>query len=331
MFIDLIRCLPSAPRMRAGILAAWLCLPALASATDSLTLMTYNIHAGFPMGRSSASGSVGMTELTETAKTIAAGRPDIVALQEVHCEFAAGAPPRQRTSALNQARELARSSRMHYCFGSTLDDETSYPENTSYVEWGMESDGSLLASDNGTSHGEFGNALLSRLPFETPPENIPLPLEKGHERRACLRAKLSGLPVAIYATHFQHTDARARIDQMAAILDRAERETSGTVTFILGDLNSADDSPKEGVLALAERRGFHDLHGRFAATQGNRPDRTFPADAPDRRIDYILCNRPLPVEDAWVLRSLASDHLPVVVRVRLGEGMTGRSGLAPPE
>ena len=104
-------------------------------------------------------------------------------------------------------------------------------------------------------------------------------------------------------------------DRMTEILNRASRESTGTKVFLLGDFNAA--AGKEDLAGLAARYGFVDLHARYARAHGQEPEPTIPADHPNHRIDYVFCNQPLEVEEARVIPTLASDHRPVLVRVRL--------------
>lgn len=268
------------------------------------------------MGTNSRNHVVGPQDLRNIADVLTSSGAHVIGLQEVHCELLAFAPPaRQITSALNEPRLLAHGTGMHYAFGSTLDDPPAYAPNTGYMEWGTADQW----SNNGQRHGEFGNAVLSRFAPMQPVENIPLPRQGNDEQRACLRVEFNpeetgGTTVVVYNTHLHHQGAETRASQLEAILQRAGVESTGTIVFIMGDLNwkSEPGTAEEAALCeLLARFGFHDLAAHSSAP-------TFPADNPDRRIDYILCNQPLPVLSAEVLRTLSSDHLPLVVTVELG-------------
>lgn len=295
----------------------------------TITVASYNIHVGVPMGKQIGLDKSSTAELDDISATIAEARADIVALQEVDCEYGLSLPERRRSSLINQSRYLAAASGCHYIFGSAQDD-TGYPtDNAAYVEWGTADQW----INNGMVHGEVGNALLSRWSFTASPSNIPLPMDEGQERRACVRAELAvpvaddktSVPIVVYATHLQHDNGKTRYKQMEAILDRATAEADSTLVFIIGDLNhefsgdlnhefSEDES--QNPIRLALGRGFHDL-----AAPGGDSEKvklaTFPADRPDTRIDYILSNQPLQVLDKRVIYSQASDHLPVAVTVVL--------------
>lgn len=154
----------------------------------------------------------------------------------------------------------------------------------------------------------------------------------GKERRACIRAEIlipasdtSSTTCTIFATHLQHDSDIARSQQMREILNRAALEPRGKLLFILGDLNHAapktfnanTDSLTTDPVEMARNAGFNDLHQLHATQNGSVAESTFPAANPDQRIDYILCNQKLRVLEARVPRSMASDHLPLVIRVQL--------------
>lgn len=289
----------------------------------TMTIATYNIRIGVPMERKEWLSSE--ADLHNTAAVLAPPKPDVVALQEVDCEYGAALDPnRRRTGCVHQPRVLARLLNMRYAFGSAQDDIAYPSDNAEYVEWG---DGEQ-AGNNGGRHGEVGNCLLSRLPFRVPPENVPLPRKEKEERRAALRVELlhpDGAPftppVVVYTTHLQHNSEESRASQMKALLDRAARESAGTTVFILGDLNAQPEPGGSGqpsaVFAPVFAAGYRDLAADFAAAAATKPQPTFPADKPRRRIDLVLCNKKVKVHSVDVPAALASDHRPVVVTLEL--------------
>lgn len=287
----------------------------------SITLVSYNIHIGVPMGKEIWAYKSTAEDLDKLATVIEESNGCIVALQEVDCEYGLSLPSRRRSSWLNQARYLAAAGKYNYVFGSAQDD-TGYPtDNPHYIEWGNVG----RWTNNGAEHGEVGNALLTCFPLVGTPENIPLPKDDGQERRACIRSVIdlgtkaggTSLTAVIYATHLQHNNPDTRRKQMQAILDRIKAEPDGTLVFLLGDMNHEFDENEPGnPIRLARDAGLHDL----SAPNPNEDPATFftyPADTPTMRIDYIFSNKPLKVLSHRVLDSQASDHLPVVVSVEL--------------
>lgn len=316
-----------------GIALLMLLLSSMATSQDditTLTLMTYNIHVGIPMGHDYGKYTVTEADLRNISDVITSSGADVIAMQEVDCEFGLTlAPAKRRTFMLNEPRMLAAQTDMHYAFGSAQDDYKYPSDNAEYVEWGTANHW----FNNGGRHGEVGNALLSRHRL-APPDNIALPYHAGKERRACLRTSISTdgqfakyPPIVFYATHLQHDNAHSRAEQMLMILRRARLEKPDSLVFILGDLNhtardslrAQEETTAPDLLEMAATHGFHDLAQLYAESSGTSAGMTYPADKPVARIDFILCNRRLNVLESDVIDTIASDHLPVVITVQLPE------------
>ena len=151
--------------------------------------------------------------------------------------------------------------------------------------------------------GWSGNAVLSRLPVLRS-GNQALPFVEGTIPRGLLRVTvdLDGVPVDVFATHFENTSPAAR--------RRQAREVARTVSrsprpFVLGgDLNA---SPDGVALQILDRSGVVDAWTLVGRGDGF----TVPAWAPRRRIDYLLSDERLVPRRSEVLLSRASDHRPV--------------------
>jgi endonuclease/exonuclease/phosphatase family metal-dependent hydrolase len=303
--------------MKPQLLALLLTTSALtAGAADTLRIMTYNVHSGFPMGTSSKNYSVTEHDFQNIADVITSSSADLVALQEMQCEWGLASQTTHTTNYLNEPRLLAAQTRMHYAYGSAIEDHDYPTTNQEYLEWG-EAD---RWQNNATKHGEYGNAVLARHGFQTIPQSFGLPALPEKEPRQFLRIepKIPGYTgkVVLFATHLAHDSAPSRMEQMRVLLDRAAAEPKDNIVFIAGDLNYVPGSPGK-LIDMAKERGFHDLHEAFAKAHGAEPQFTIPADKPDRRIDYILCNRQLKVRNAEVISTQASDHLPLFIEVEL--------------
>jgi endonuclease/exonuclease/phosphatase family metal-dependent hydrolase len=100
-------------------------------------------------------------------------------------------------------------------------------------------------------------------------------------QRVVIRARVDaeGGPIDLYNTHFSWVPAQALDNAQETI---AFRTPGGAL--LLGDLNSAADSPPLRVLQDA---GFVDL---WTALRPAEPGPTFEADAPAMRIDYALAS-----------------------------------------
>jgi endonuclease/exonuclease/phosphatase family metal-dependent hydrolase len=155
--------------------------------------------------------------------------------------------------------------------------------------------------------GQYGNALLSRYPI-LGWDNLHY-AHNTTETRGLLRAlvQVPGGPVAFFVTHLDYIerpdDARAeQVAEALAVWGRAPR------TILLGDLNAEPHAPEmQGIY----QAGFLDA---LRAT-GQEDVFTFWDATPSRRIDYIFLTSDLTPVRAWVVKSRASDHLPVLADV----------------
>lgn len=158
--------------------------------------------------------------------------------------------------------------------------------------------------------GWYGIGLLSKHPMISV-RKFDLPNPKNVEPRILLIGQFeidgSADHVTFVSTHFDYIDAET-IAQQAEAASAELRRLDGPV-IIAGDLNSDPSSKAIAVLT----KDFKDL---------SCPDNTFPAWAPEAKIDWILG---YPAADFSLVRSYvpeksenaASDHLPVVSTVKV--------------
>ncbi len=222
-------------------------------------------------------GMDGKLDLERIARVIKDADADLVALQEVDKGV-------KRTDGIDEPAVLAELTGMHAVFEKNIDFQG----------------------------GEYGNAVLSRLPVEQY-KNHPLPRSNPTEQRGVLEVHISvaGRPIVFYATHFDyHGDDGERLASaglLRGLLEDADTQTA----IVAGDLNALPDSPTMKLI----REFLTDTHNPQAG-EGH----TYPADQPDRRIDYILHT------PAAGLKSLecrvtdepaASDHRPLLTVFQL--------------
>ena len=222
-------------------------------------------------------GADGRFDLERQAQVILVSGADLVALQEV--DVGTG-----RASGVDQAAELARLTGMHVVFGEAM------------------------AYDGGS----YGEAVLSRWPVQSH-EVLPLPASDGHEPRAAVVVVVQPPgwpgPVRFAGTHLDHTrDDTDRRAQMQVLREHLERPPASAPlpTLLVGDLNATPDSAPMAQLWEA---------GWTEADPTRAP--TYPADAPERKIDWILLapGSAGALTDAEVLWApVASDHCPFRAR-----------------
>ena len=159
--------------------------------------------------------------------------------------------------------------------------------------------------------GEYGQAILSRQPIENLVVH-KLPGDGVQEERIALLTTIKQprpLPDLLFVgTHLHHVGEDRRLPQ-AAEVNRVLKDpiASGAAVILAGDLNAKPD----GAVMKRMREVWDDT--------GDPAKLTFPANKPDRNIDYVL----LPKGHKWEVVStkvidepMASDHRPVVVELR---------------
>lgn len=191
-------------------------------------------------------------------------------------------------------------------------------------------------------HPPYGNAILSRWPVMAHAAHHLAPAV-AYGKRGLLEARIllpSDRPLTIYVTHLDHRSEETRVAQWAAADTWLARDR-GRLHLVLGDFNALAETDYAAPGALDRLRAFQqergwpvpsfDLIGRvlksgyvdaYGAAGGPAAGgATWPADAPERRIDYIF----LPAASAGALRACApvtgaaladaSDHLPVLADI----------------
>jgi endonuclease/exonuclease/phosphatase family metal-dependent hydrolase len=205
---------------------------------------------------------------------------DVIALQEV-LAIEDGAPEQ------NQARFIAEALGMEY----------------------------RLGENRRLRGGAYGNAVLSRLPFDRT-HNYDLTV-RGREARGSLRTDLQlggGSLLHIFNVHLgtsffeRRTQARRLLE--GEILN--QRELGGGARVVLGDFN-------EWTRGLASRL----LEAQFSVADPGRHlrrSRTYPGVLPFLHLDHIYFDPKLRLDNLYLHRSrrslVASDHLPLAADFR---------------
>ncbi len=158
--------------------------------------------------------------------------------------------------------------------------------------------------------GDYGNAVLSRWPINDH-VNHPLPSYYDGEQRGLLEVHIQwqDRPITFFATHFDHRpDDAERLASVDFLRQQILKQSSNFIV-VAGDLNATPDS-----------RVMENLRGFLVDTYdpSDDPGVTFPADQPDRCIDYILHvpDTGLKCIESRVLEEpVASDHRPYMAVV----------------
>jgi len=217
-------------------------------------------------------GLDGRVDLERIAALIRGERADVVALQEVDKGV-------ERTARRDIPAELAALTGMPALFGN------NFPYQG----------------------GEYGNAVLTRFPVKRW-SNTHLRMLRPGEQRGVLQVVMDvfGHDLLLLNTHidFRPDDAERlqNVAQFREVLD----EYGGLPALFAGDFNDTPGSRTFTAMAAM----FDDVWASFGEGDGF----TIPSREPSKRIDYLWLRKGSPIRPvrAWVPRSDASDHLPLV-------------------
>ncbi|MFJ9603693.1 endonuclease/exonuclease/phosphatase family protein [Streptomyces althioticus] len=245
-----------------------------------LRVATYNIHAG--------AGEDQVFDLDRTAAALRDLRADVIGLQEVDVRWG------ERSDFTDEARALAEKLRMRVFFAPIYD---------------------LAPAAEGAERRQYGVAVLSRHPvLDAENHEItrlstqtsdPVPAPAPGFAEIVIRVK--GVRTHVYSTHLDYradpSIRAAQVDDMLGILadDRGP-------SVLVGDFNAEPSAPELAPL-------WHTL--RDAAPDAGL---TYPAIAPQKRIDLITVSDGITVTGARTHATDASDHRPVVADLRLPRG-----------
>ena len=188
----------------------------------------------------------------------------------------------ERTQRKDEIVELAQLTGMEYAFAHNLDYQG----------------------------GQYGVAILSKFPIATIDHRM-YQNKREAERRGMIRieVKIDAKPVNFVTTHldYQYQDGRLfEAEQMLQFLSTVKGPL-----VVVGDLN---DEPTGSAYKLMLNQ-FADAWLSGHQTGGF----SYPADKPIKRIDYVFIRKSdrLKIKKAWVVETLASDHVPVITEIEV--------------
>jgi endonuclease/exonuclease/phosphatase family metal-dependent hydrolase len=220
----------------------------------------------------------GRLDLARIADTIAGCEPDIVALQEVDRRWGS------RSDGEDQPRWLGDRLGMTVHFAANVVPAPRQPTVPS---------------------AGYGLALLSRWSLSAVTHHTySVPADARGERRGflegtvyCDRAGGSASALRVVNTHLSAVGGRFRRAQVQELLDHVGPARLPTV--VAGDFNAGPRSRAVRQLRVRYQDAWRAGSGAGATIRG-------------RRIDYLWVSAQLRPVRTWVVRSSASDHLPVV-------------------
>jgi endonuclease/exonuclease/phosphatase family metal-dependent hydrolase len=260
---------------RALVAMLWVCVSACSATRAPRTTALRVMTYNIHAGKDAAQ----LDNLERVAALIDSAAADIVLLQEVDRRT-------QRSSGIDHFEELRRLTGMHGAFGKSLDYQG----------------------------GLYGIAVLSRWPVDSvaavalavdPPQARSA---GSYEPRIALHVRVHAGRAAVHVIN-THLDPGApgtyRRQELIAALAHIKQNIAAHEPLLFGgDLNARPNTTDIQAVSFA-------LTDAFAAC-GQGTGETFPAHAPDRRIDYIFY-RGARCTAARVLETQASDHRPMLV------------------
>ena len=189
----------------------------------------------------------------------------------------------RRTEGRDEIVELAKMTQMEFAFAPNLDYQG----------------------------GKYGVAILSRWPIKNTVHRM-FENKRESERRGMLHIEIEvdKKTVNFVTTHldYQFEDGRLfETEQLMKFLDGAKGPL-----IVVADLN---DVP-EGSAYKLMRTKFDDA---WMTSRAKGDGFSYPADKPLKRIDHIFykTNERVRAKKAWVVATLASDHIPVVAELEI--------------
>jgi endonuclease/exonuclease/phosphatase family metal-dependent hydrolase len=256
--------------------------------STDLRVMSFNIHHG-------ADGD-DVLDLERTAAVIEASGAEVIGLQEVDDAWSS------RSDFEDQAARLAELLDMHYVYGANLD---------------------AAPAEGRTENSRYGNAILSEHPIIDSENHLLTSIEYAEqptEQRGLLEAVINvkGHHVGFYSTHLDHQRAEQRELQAREILQITGESSRPAV--VVGDLNAEPDAP--------ELHGLFEVFTDVFAALGQDDAYTFapdgaPVEDAGLRIDYVLVSEDVRPRAAHVVRTSASDHLPIVADLAIPRSPNG--------
>jgi endonuclease/exonuclease/phosphatase family metal-dependent hydrolase len=189
----------------------------------------------------------------------------------------------ERTQRIDEIIELAQLTGMKYAFAHNLDYQG----------------------------GQYGVAILSKFPIGTIDHRM-YQNKREAERRGMIRieVKIDAKRVNFVTTHldYQYQDGRLfEAEQMVQFLSTVKGPL-----VVVGDFN---DEPTGSAYKLI----LNQFDDAWLTSHQAADGFSYPADKPIKRIDYVFVRKSdgLKIKKAWVVETLASDHVPVVTEIEI--------------
>ena len=189
----------------------------------------------------------------------------------------------KRTEGKDEIAELAAMTRMHFAFAPNLDYQG----------------------------GKYGVAILSKHPIKATVHRM-FENKRESERRGMLKTEieLDGKIINFVTTHLDYQFEDGRLFETQQLMENLDGVNGPLI--VVADLN---DVP-EGSSYKLMRTKFDDA---WVTSRARSDGFSYPADKPVKRIDHIFYRTGdrVRAKKAWVVTTLASDHVPVVAELEI--------------
>src|SRR5690606_9819855 len=225
-------------------------------------------------------GTDGVLSPQRIAEVLKGLHADVIALNEIDRNYD------PRSNYEDQLQIIADALEMNYQFQKTT--------------WKS----SIPASGN--KPREFGHAILSKQPIEFLDARIFDAYSKHYHGLLETKIVVKGTPVLFYVTHLDTDPASLQSQSVQLKQWMAERE--GT-KILMGDFNAVPDNPSIRYIKNGMIDAFEQQPDAF----------TFKSNNPTIRIDYIIGSGAVDFVNSNVIKTLASDHFPIVTEIKINE------------
>lgn len=223
-------------------------------------------------------GMDGVFDVDRQVDVLRSAEADIIILNEVDKHYS------DRSNNMDMAKYMAEQLEMNYVFRA-----------------------SIIIPNSPNPDREVGNAILTKEKLE---HIETLFFSEGDQwPRVITKTKVTfddehTLYVAVSHYGLTETGLLTQATETLAFLEDVDSEP----VIFAGDLNARPDSPAMEIISSTYKDAFATKNDTYS----------FPANNPDRRIDYIWGNEKITFRDtADVLPTQASDHLPIMVDLAL--------------
>lgn len=304
--------------------------PATADSADRIRVMTYNMGYGFGLGSDGSDYHPKTREEIETAiremgELIRTDSIDVVLFQEI--DFGS-----KRSGNFDQLALLAELTGLSYSAEAVAWDANYVP----FPYWPPSYHFGRVLS---------GGAVLSRFPIV---DNQVMLLNKPAENAGyynrfylyrfhqAVGMVVNGDTLYMVNNHLEAFSTANRMEHAQSLVNWVdELGNSKSLAFVGGDMNalpynaeqvsdfndnSGDDYTGDRTMEIiGMMKGFRELASHEEYATNRNIWHTFPADAPNRRLDYIFVNTRYAFTNGHIPRKYGalSDHLPAVVDIEL--------------